>query len=323
MIKVKKQRNKSNSIGKRKKAIMEKNKGNSMGEEKNNGNRTGKENLSEEKKAMVERQRQELVIGGYSTRTTKMYCLYLREFLGGNSKKPEELEREDVVGFLAAKKEKGGVSNATLALVHSALKFFFEKILHKKIMDEIKSAKKAKTLPTVLSKKEVRMLIKAAKKRRDRLMIEFLYSSGTRVSEAVKLKTENLNLKEKTARIQGGKGNKDRTVIISKDWAKKIKTQIKRRKIKSDFVFAKKNGAGFSTDAVQVLVKKAAKRAGIQKHVTPHTLRHSHATHLLDAGENIRTIQELLGHSSLATTQIYTHVSLENLKKVKNPLDRL
>jgi len=279
--------------------------------------------VDENKKAMLERFRQELVIGGYSPRTTKMYYLYLREFFVNAQKKPEELERQDVVSFLAEKKEKGNVSNATLALIHAALKFFFDKVLHKKIMDEIKSAKKAKTLPIVLTKKEVRALIQAAKKRRDRLMIEFLYSSGARVSEAVKLKTVDLNLKEKTAGIKGGKGNKDRTVILSKEWAKKIKNYVKRRKAKSDFVFAKKNGKPFSTDSVQRLVKKAADKAGIEKHVTPHTLRHSHATHLLEAGENIRTIQELLGHSSLATTQIYTHVSLEKLKKVKNPLDKL
>ena len=174
-----------------------------------------------------------------------------------------------------------------------------------------------------MGRPEVRSFIKAAKKKGSRLIIELLYSSGLRVSEAVKMQLEDLNMKEHIAKVRGGKGNKDRIVILSKDWIKKYKKYLAKRKIKSPFVFAKKNSQPFSTDAVQRLVKKSAKRAGIQKKVTPHTLRHSHATHLLEAGENIRTIQELLGHSSLATTQIYTHVSLENLKKVKSPLDRL
>ena len=242
-----------------------------------------KENLDEEKKLLLERFRQELVIGGYSARTTKMYCLYLRSFLLQVQKKVSEIGRQDIIS----------------------------------------SPKKAKTLPTVLTKPEVKALIKAAGKKNRRLIIELLYSSGLRVSEAVKLKTEDLNLKERTARVKGGKGNKDRTVILSKFWIKKFKKSLSKRKTKSPFVFAKKNGMPISTDSVQRLVKKAAKKAGIQKEVTPHTLRHSHATHLLEAGENIRTIQELLGHSSLATTQIYTHVSVESLKKVKSPLDRL
>ncbi|MDD5163206.1 MAG: tyrosine-type recombinase/integrase [Candidatus ainarchaeum sp.] len=279
--------------------------------------------LDSEKKALAERFRQELVIGGYSARTAKMYCLYLEEFLFRTPKKVSEIQREDIVNFLALKKETGMAGNATLSLVHSALKFFFEKLFKNKIMDEISMPKRAKTLPSVLTKAEVKALIKAAKKKNKRLIIELLYSSGLRVSEAVKLKTENLNLKERTARVSGGKGNKDRTVILSKFWIKKFKKYLSKRKVKSPFVFAKKNGSPISTDSIERLVKKTAKKAGIEKKVTPHTLRHSHATHLLEAGENIRTIQELLGHSSLATTQIYTHVSSETLKKVKNPLDKL
>ncbi|MBN1941389.1 MAG: tyrosine-type recombinase/integrase [Candidatus Diapherotrites archaeon] len=271
----------------------------------------------------IERLRQELVISGYSARTTKMYCLYAKDFLEHTKKPAEQIERQDVVSFLANKKEKDNSSNATLALIHAALKFFLEKIGHKKIMDEVKTPKKGKHLPSVLTKKEVKALIKATKKKRNRLIIEFLYSSGVRVSEATKIQKEDLNFKERTARIRAGKGDKDRTVLLSKDWVQKFKKYLAKRKTKSQYVFAKKNGKPLSVDAIQRLVKKSAEKAGIQKHVTPHTLRHSHATHLLESGVNIRTIQELLGHSSLSTTQIYTHVSLSSLKKVKNPLDRL
>ena len=207
--------------------------------------------------------------------------------------------------------------------MHAALHFFFHKVMNKKIVEEIKIAKKATKLPTVLSKDEVKALIKATSPKRDRLIVEFLYSSGCRVSEAVKLKEENMNFKERIAAIKGGKGNKDRTIILSKEWLKKAKKYLAGKKVKTPYVFSKKNGKSLSTDTIQRIVKNAAKKAGIQKKVTPHSLRHSFATHLLEAGENIRNIQVLLGHSALNTTQIYLKVSTEELKKVQSPLDRL
>ena len=270
-----------------------------------------------------QKMRQELIISGYSARTMKMYLCYFDEFARYVKKPLESAERDDIVGFLAGKKERGNVSNATLALVHASLRFFFHGVMHNKIVEEVKIAKKAKKLPIVLSRDEVRALISAAPPKRNRLIVEFLYSSGCRVSECVKLKTENLNFKERIASIQGGKGDKDRTIILSKEWLKHVKKYIARKKVKSVFVFSKKNGKPLSSDTIQKIVKVAAKKAGIQKRVTPHTLRHSYATHLLEAGENIRKIQELLGHSDLSTTQIYTRVSMEELKKVQSPLDRL
>jgi len=279
--------------------------------------------LSQENEKFKQKLKQELVISGYSSRTVKMYLCYFSEFVEFANKPADQAERDDIVGFLAEKKEKGKVSNATLALAHAALHFFYHNVLHKKIVEDIKIAKKAKKLPTVLSKDEVKALIKATKPKRDRLIVEFLYSSGCRVSEAVKLQTENINYKERIGSIKGGKGNKDRTIILSKEWVKKVKKYIDRKKVKTPFVFSKKNGKSLSTDTVQRIVKEAAEKAGLQKKVTPHTLRHSYATHLLEAGENIRKIQELLGHSDLSTTQIYTKVSLTELKKVQSPLDRL
>jgi len=267
--------------------------------------------------------RQEMVISGYSPKTITMYLCYFSEFAGYAKKPMEKVERGDIVAFLAEKKEKGNVSNATLALAHASLHFFFHKVLGNKIVEDVKIAKKAKKLPTVLTKEEVRALILATPPKRDRLIVEFLYSSGCRVSECVKLKTESINFKERIASIQGGKGNKDRIIILSSEWVKRAKKYIEKKKVKTPYVFSKKNGWPISSDTVQRMVKKAAKKAGLERRVTPHTLRHSYATHLLEAGESIRKIQELLGHTDLSTTQIYTKVSLQELKKVKSPLDRL
>jgi len=278
---------------------------------------------SPEADAAVKRLNQELVVAGYSPRTIKMYCIYLREFLGNVKKRPEEISREDIVGFLAGKKSNENVSNATLALVHSSLKFYFHNVLRRKIIEEIKVPKKAKKIPSILSKAEIVELIKASEPGRDRLIVEFLYSSGCRVSEAAKLKAEDLDLGNFVGRVRGGKGNKDRTIILSKAWCAEIKAHLKKKKVKTPFIFSKKNGKPISTDTIQRMIRETAKKAGIQKEVTPHKLRHSYATHLLEAGENIRKIQELLGHSNLNTTQIYTQVSTEELRKVVSPLDKL
>ncbi len=265
---------------------------------------------------------QELMIAGYSKRTIKMYTIYLQKVLEHAKKTPEQIERGDIVSFMASMKEKNA-TNTTLALVHAALKFYFKQILKKDVIDDIKTPKKEKYLPTVLTKDEIRALLKSAKIGRNRLVLQFIYSTGVRVSEATEMLLENINFKERMGKVKAGKGNKDRIIILSKIWCKNAKKYIEKKKVKSPYLFSKKNGKRLSSDTIQRIVRKAAKKAGIQKTVTPHSLRHSFATHLLEAGENIRKIQELLGHASLNTTQIYTHISTEQLKKVESPFDNL
>ncbi|MCX6804199.1 MAG: tyrosine-type recombinase/integrase [Candidatus Diapherotrites archaeon] len=266
--------------------------------------------------------KQELIVEGYSSKTLKMYLLYCVESLYAINKSISSIEKKDIVGYLANKKE-AGCSNATLSLVHASMEYMFGKHLKLKVLEDIKIPKKSKTLPKVLTKDEIRLLFENTHFGRNRLMLQFMYGSGCRVSEVVSMKIEELNFKEKTATIRGGKGNKDRMIILSKDWIHGVKKYLNRKKIKSEFVFSKKNGKRITTDTVQRIVRKAAAKAGINKHVTPHCLRHSYATHLLEAGTNIRYIQSLLGHSSLNTTQVYTNVANEQLKKVISPLDKL
>ncbi len=280
-------------------------------------------NISEEQKSFLEKTRAELVIGGYSERTLKMYLCYLEAFFGQTKKPVQEVSREDIVKFIAIKKEKENLTNTSIALVHASLKFFFKTILKSSLMDEIKIPKKEKKLPTVLTQKEIKALIKSAKAGRDRTIVEFLYSTGVRVSECANMRLTNLDLHEGIARVEGGKGKKDRIIILSKKWIHNLKKYLKRKKNPSKYVFSKKNGKPITSDTIERMVKKYAIKTGIQKKVTPHCLRHSYATHLLEAGESIRKIQELLGHSNLSTTQIYTFVSTEELKKVQSPLDKL
>jgi len=275
----------------------------------------------------IDRFRQELIVAGYSRRTIEAYCEHVREFFKFVKKKVEEIERADIIAYMAYLKEDKNASNATLALNLSALKFFFERFLHKKeVVEDIKSPKKEKKLPTVLTREEVRRLLEAIGKERDRLIVEFIYSSGVRVSECVKMKLKDVNFEEGIAKVVSGKGAKDRIVILSKQWIEKYKKYLEKRErrgIKSEYLFCKGNGSKISVDTVQRILRNARRAAGISKKVTPHSIRHSFATHLLEAGENIRKIQELLGHANLSTTQIYTHISLEELKKVRSPLDEL
>ncbi len=281
-----------------------------------------KEEIGEEKKTALKKFKDELVVAGYSPRTVEMYTCYVEEFFRFYPGAPWTAKRQDVISFLA-KKQSDGTSGSTLALAFAALKFFFHSHLKRKIMDDIKRPKKGKKLPIVMTKEEVKAMIDAAPTQRDKLILELLYSSGLRVSEIINLKTRELNLENKTAMVRGGKGNKDRLVILSEGWTMEIKNYLASRKFESEYVFSKENGLPISVDTVQRLVRACRKKAGIKKNITPHSFRHSFATHLLEAGESIRKIQELLGHSDLSTTQIYTKVSKDELKKVKSPLDSL
>lgn len=266
--------------------------------------------------------KQELLIAGLSQKTIKMYAIFVSGLLDFAKKDAKQIAREDIVGFLAKMKEKGN-SNSTLALAYSAFRYFFKVWLKMNVLDDIKMPKKAKSLPVVLTKDEVIALLKATRPGRNRLLLQFIYSSGVRVSEAVNMKVDEVNFKERMGKVKSGKGNKDRIIILSKNWCSMAKKYVDKKKVKSQFLFSKKNGKPITSDTIQRIVRDSAQKAGIQKDISPHALRHSFATHLLEAGENIRNIQELLGHSNLSTTQIYTHVSTDQLKKVKSPFDDL
>jgi integrase/recombinase XerD len=266
--------------------------------------------------------KQEMIVSGYSNKTFEMYLLYVKDVLKKINKKPEEINSRDLIGYLAQKKE-AGCQNSTLSLIHAAMRYFFKEYLKMSIIDDVKTPKKAKSLPKVLTKEEIKQIFQTTKFGRNRLMLKFMYGSGCRVGEVVNLKVNDINFKEKNAIIRAGKGNKDRFIILSKDWLIELKKYLKKKKIKSEFVFSKKNGKPISTDTIQRIVRESTKQAGITKEITPHSFRHSYATHLLESGTNIRYIQTLLGHTSLNTTQIYTNVASEQLKKIESPLDNL
>jgi integrase/recombinase XerD len=264
----------------------------------------------------VERLKTELKLRGFSQMTVRNYSFFVQKFLAHANKQPSEVTDEDARSYLASLIE--AKSKSTTMLAAASLKFFFTEVLKKNI-DAIKVPKKDRKLPEVLTKEEVRLLINSAETTKSRLMISLLYSSGLRVSELVKLKPQDVRFEENLGWVRQGKGGKDRMFLLSQQIGKELQEYTQKRE--NTFLFSKDKP--LTTRNIQKIVKKIREKAGIQKKVTPHTMRHSFATHLLEAGTDIRKIQVLLGHSSLNTTQLYSHVSTEQLKSIKSPLDVL
>jgi len=263
----------------------------------------------------------ELKIRGFSKNTLSSYMFHNKKFLGFIKKDINETDEDDIKCYLAYLTSDRNLSNSSVALAKAAITFFYNEILHKNI--KIKSSKIPKTVPVVLTKDEVRALIGNTSNKKHRLIIKLLYSSGLRLSECVNLKIEDLDLKEKVGWVRSGKGKKDRIFILSENLIKDIEDYIQEKKIEKGNIFLGWNNKTISKRTIQKLVGLAAEKAKIKKNVHVHTLRHSYATHLLESGTDIRYIQELLGHADLSTTQIYTKVSKEDLKKIKSPLDNL
>lgn len=267
-------------------------------------------------KEEVDKLRTELKIRGFSPLTTRNYSFFVEKFLQRINKSPKDLTEDDAKLYLSEMFDTK--SKNTIMLAAASLKFFYNEIL-KKEFTNVKMPKKENKLPDVLTKEEVKSLIDSADNNKSRLMISFLYSAGLRVSELVNLKVEDLNFSDNTGWVRKGKGAKDRLFAISEKLSNEIKLYLEERDNK--YIFSKFKP--LTTRNIQKIIKNTSQRANINKKVTPHTLRHSFATHLLEQGNDIRLIQAILGHASLNTTQVYTHISSEQIKKVQNPLDIL
>jgi len=270
-----------------------------------------------EKEKIKQKIEAELRIQGKSERTVSIYIFYNIDFLNFIKKDYNDVSTDDIKLYLSNLIKKGNDSS-TIALIRSALKFFYDGMLKKGLFDDIKVPKKERKLPDILTKEEVKKLIENAPDIRSKLFIEFMYSSGLRVSECAKLKWQDLDFNEKIGLLKKGKGKKDRLFILSN----RLIEDLKNWERKSEYIFPNEDEP-LSTRTIQRSVKKAAKIAGIQKKVYSHLLRHSFATHLLESGVDIRIIQELLAHSNLQTTQFYTNISKKTIKSIRSPLDEL
>lgn len=275
-----------------------------------------------ENKNILDKLETELKIRGFSTRTVDSYLYHNKNFLNFIKKEPNLIDENDAKKYMAYLIADRKLKPKSVNLVLSSLKFFYKEIIQNQAFNAVKAPKVEKKLPTVLTKEEIKKLIDSTSNPKHKLLIEFLYSAGLRVSECVSLKFDDLDLQEKMGKIRHGKGEKERYIILSDNLIQHLNEFSSKKKDKSEYIFSV-NGRPITTRQAQKVVKEAGKMAGIKKRVFCHALRSSFATHLLEAGTDIRVIQELLGHSDLSTTQIYTKVSTQQLKKVKSPLDVL
>ncbi len=265
--------------------------------------------------------KQEMKLRNFSQKTIKSYLHYITNFLEFARKNPKIVNNEDIRNYLEKMADEGK-TGSTLNIAYNALKFYFGKILRRKFFADIPRARKENKLPVVLSKEEIRLFFSCNDNAKYKLIFGLIYSSGLRISEAVKLKVKDLDFSNGILWIRLGKGSRDRQTIFPQ-----IIIPIMRKytngKSPDNFIFESSRGGKLTERSIQKMFHQTFKKTGIKKQATCHSLRHSFATHLLESGTDIRYIQELLGHKRLETTQIYTKVTSQSLKNIKSPLDNL
>ena len=272
---------------------------------------------------VLEKVERELKLLGNSQRTIDSYLLYLKELFNFTGKSHSRILFEDIKKFLEYLSLEKNYSGSSLNLVRSAISFYYQKMSEKYPVSKIGIKKIGKRLPGVLTKQEVRSIIDSASKLRDKLIVQIMYSCGLRVSEAVNLELENLDLSDLTGTVRSGKGNKDRRIQLNSILVNNIQAYVKSKEIPSVFLFSKSNGLPYTTRSFQLIIKKLAEKAGITKRVHSHIFRHAFGTHLVEDGVDIVRVQSLMGHESLETTRLYITLSDKHFKGIKSPLERL
>lgn len=268
---------------------------------------------------------QQLILQRYSPNSIRNYKSAVRSFLQSAENKsshPSELNEEMIRNYLLWKiqKHKTGSSHQRMILV--SIKKFCSLLYNMRLdVKNLYPSAKSYYLPNYLTKKEIVKLIAGVKNIKHRCIIKLLYGSGLRLGELLHLKVNDINLENMTIYIRKSKENNDRVVMLSETLLQELFIYFKKHKL-VDYLFEGQNGGIYSAKSVQVVVKKAALKAEIKKQVTPHTLRHSFATHLFETGVDIQFIKELMGHKSITTTQRYTHIPKSKIK-IKSPLDSL
>ncbi|MDO8301713.1 MAG: tyrosine-type recombinase/integrase [Sedimentisphaerales bacterium] len=261
----------------------------------------------------------ELKLRGYSRRTLASYGRYVREFLLWTEARGIAVPNESILKEFLLRKHDANLSSQTINLYLNAIKFYFRHVLETDEELKIHFAKRNKRLPVVLSREEISRLIASIINPKHRLLIALSYGAGLRVSEAVALRVRDLDLDQLTIHLKESKGKRDRLTIIPQTLVPDFRLVVSASG-PDDLLFVSERGGVLSERSAQKMFGAAAKKAGITKQATFHSLRHSFATHLLENGVDVRYVQELLGHQNIRTTQIYTHVTNPSIKNIKSPL---
>jgi site-specific recombinase XerD len=258
----------------------------------------------------------------YSQSTIQTYTIFVADFINFHTKTPlEELTNRDVELFIETVFIERNYSVSSQRQFISALKIFTVFYPQIKINNlSLERPKKSRTLPSVLSQEEVLRIIQYTQNIKHRAILTLLYSCGLRIGELINLKLADFHVERKQLIVKKGKGRKDRYVSLADSFLPLLSNYYHSYKPTIYFVEGQ-NGGKYSAESIRSFLRKSCKKAGIRKLVTPHTLRHSYATHLLENGVDLRYIQTLLGHSKPETTMIYTHVQRKDLMEIQNPLD--
>lgn len=270
----------------------------------------------------IEKFKQWLRSKRYSESTITTYSEALKSFLVFyRDKAVADINNEDVIVYNNEHILKNNLSASYQNQVTNSIKLFFQTIRETKMLvDKIHRPKNAKTLPNVLSKEEAFRLIDLTTNLKHKTLLALIYSSGLRISEAINMKITDIDRQRMLIHVKNAKGKKDRYTLLSTKVLGLLKEYYAIYKPKT-YLFEGQYGEQYSSRSAQAVLQQSAKKAGITKQISLHTLRHSFATHLLENGTDLRYIQDLLGHSSPKTTMIYTHVSSTSLKNIINPFD--
>ena len=272
---------------------------------------------------------EELQRRNYAETTISSYIRIVEDFSRRFQRPPDCLGPKHIREYQSELFKKRKLAASTVTVYLAALRFFYTKTLKKGwSAAETPYPKKAEHVPSILSQQEVARLIDAADNSFHRTLLMTLYATGVRRAELTHLKISDVDSQRMVIHVQGGKGRKDRDVMLSSKLLKELREHWRRlRRKPSEWLFPGNrqhtHDKPISTKVVWHACRNAAKRAGIKKQVHPHTLRHCFATHLLEAGTDLRTIQMLLGHRDLEETTIYLHVSKQRLERTASPLDAL
>lgn len=261
----------------------------------------------------------------YSESTITTYSEALKSFLVFYREKAvADIINDDVIVYNNEYILKNNLSASYQNQTVNAIKLFFQTIRETKMLvDKIHRPKRAKSLPNVLSKEEVKLILNAHSNIKHKTMLSLIYSCGLRCGELLALKPVNIDSKRNIILLKNAKGKKDRIVPLSPLILEMLREYFKLYKPKTYLFEGQNIGMQYDARSLQLILKQALQKAGIIKPVTLHWLRHSYATHLLESGTDLRYIQELLGHNSSKTTEIYTHVSTKSIQQIKSPFDDL
>jgi integrase/recombinase XerD len=257
-----------------------------------------------------------------SKSTVKVYFTFVADFVEFIKEKSlDVIDNTDVRFFVEHQVEHKKYAISTHRQLVSALKHFGTFLPDSKLsVEDLKRPSKSKYLPTVLSKEEVIDVLRATKNLKHRAVIALLYAAGLRVGELINLQLKEIDVDRRQLIIRNGKGRKDRVVILAESFVPLFKNYYMTY-LPSIYFIENPGGGVYSAGSIRKFLKRSSEQAGISKHVTPHTLRHSYATHLIENGVGLRHVQDLLGHSKPETTMIYTHVAKKDLLKIQSPLD--